>query len=237
MSNNQRISLAGSIPKGSLLSGFDHPDWFAEVHGVDEGYDEEFNAVGSSLPDGWEWFNQDGALYAEVFGYGRVDWGGGGDTSNWHGVVMDLPDSGAFEIYSHMWGLTEGTANYYGLVLRDSAAGKLVTPEVWVNGTSPNNPTMFVGRWSDPDTADGTSVFGSGSTVYPHGSPHIYWKVVKNSSSDWDFYYSTDGGCWFEIVPGADLGAFGTFDQVGFGLSSSDPAHVGMEWIRIRDIA
>lgn len=220
----------------SSISGFDDIDYFNAVHGS-AGLDYDFAREDETTPpDGWEWLNQDAALYVEHYGYGRIDWGGGGDVSNWHCLMTDLPVASSYEIYMHLWGQTSGPGNYIGLVLEDEVSGELVANEMWVNTASPFLQSWFVGRWANPDTADGTTVFGSVTVLYPPGGPHYYLKVVKQTVNNWDFYMNSDGGCWFTNETDVDMASFMTPTRVGFGLSSDDPAHVGCEWMRIRNI-
>lgn len=249
-SNAKKRVQVGNLPgggsgggeKGSLYAGMDNREYFNEVHGPDEGYDEEFDATNStSLPSGWAWVNQGTATYIEHFGYGRIDWEGGGGDQNWH-IVKQALDEPTFTVYAHVWYQRNGSgssSDSYGpaLIFRDSGTQEFVPWVVsWVgSGGSAGQSQLYVSKYTNPTTYGGSTFSGPHHT-WPRAVVHWYYRVRKNSASDWDFAYSADGGCWFEFATGIDVSSWCDPDEVGFAVSGAPSCHMGFEWIRVRDL-
>lgn len=236
-------------PMGSLYAGIDNRYTFAEEYGPDEGYDLEFdrvNVTDNDLPAGLSWLNQDAAVYREALGQGRIDWGGGGDASNIHAVVQALPATTTFEAWTHLQGMSlipNGVEYLAAFTLYNSANGDFVflgmfqvdpTPAA---STTNRDPTFFVTHYTDADTSN-AAIGGPIGPILPFVGPHCYYRIRKNSDTSYDFFVSPDGGCWFTVAAAvnvqASLGADPT--HIGWALNTTGGAHVGCEWIRIRNV-
>jgi hypothetical protein len=232
---------AAPIELGSMFAGIDSRVAFAAQFGSDEGYDEEFdgyNVADDVLPANWSMLNQDASVYRQSFGAGRVDWGGGGDASNLHAAVRALPATTTFDAFFHTWGAADvatASATYVAaIVLYNSANGDFIYCGLHqASGTAA--PQFFVSHFSDADTQGSTLATGP---VQRLASPHVFFRVTKESDTSYDFFGNTDGGCWFTIGANinvqASLGADPT--HIGFALNTVGAGHVGCEWFRVRDL-
>jgi hypothetical protein len=229
--------------EGSMFAGIDNRYRFAQEFGADEGYDQEFDGfdiADNTLPTDWSVLNQDGptGVYRQSHGAGRFDWAGGGDASNLHSVVRTLPATTTFDAFFHLWGendvATANTTYIAGVVLHNSANGDYVFCGLF-QSTGTAGAQFFVSVWSDADTQGST--LATGPIVRLH-SPHVYYRITKQSDSDYDFYGNCDGGCWFtigsNITVNTSLGADPT--HIGFTYNSSGVGHVGCEWFRLRGL-
>lgn len=97
-----------------------------------------------------------------------------------------------------------------GLVLRDSASGKLIVLEQFTNGG-------FIGlvNYNSPTSQSGTQ---SGSKS--HGNVGLVWFQIQDDNTNRTFRASADGTNWYQIYSGART-TFITPDQVGFFLDAS----------------
>lgn len=234
-------SEAGAVEVGSMFAGMDSRVAFAAQFGADEGYDEEFDGAGVAddvLPTDWSMLNQDASVYRQSFGAGRVDWGGGGDASNLHAAVRTLPATTTFDAFFHTWGasdLATASATYVAaVVLYNSANGDFIYCGLH-HSTGTAAPQFFVSHFTDADTQGSTLATGP---IQRLASPHVFFRVTKESDTSYDFFGNTDGGCWFTIGANvnvqASLGADPT--HIGFALNTVGAGHVGCEWFRLRDL-
>lgn len=237
------VATGSPTEMGSLLSGVDSRYTFNAQHGEDEGYDEEFDQVGTggvgvaTLPTGWSWINQGAAIYEEQYGHGRIDRGSGDDGTALRGIVQDLPAGlQSFELWSHLWGMIDSGSSGYlaSLIFRRSANGDLLQlGYYWDNA---GTLRVYANHYTDENTFGST--LASVVAARPWAQPHIYFHIYANSPTDWDLYYNYDGGCDFGLDTALDVSSVlgGVPDQIGFAYNAPVAGHVGCEWIRIRDI-
>lgn len=234
-------SIAGGIELGSNYCGMDSRTHFATQFGADEGYDEEFdgfNIAEGTLPSGWIWANQSGCVYRQSFGMGRVDKGSGGGIYNVHAVHMPF-EADSYTAYAHMVMLVDGnTADYLGrIVLYNSLNGRIITLGAYQS--SETSLVQWYVTYQSSHGAGSSTTVATGPKVRPMG-PHVIVKIVKASDTNYSFYVNYDGGCWFQVAAGLDLSTSGRLngnpDHIGFGVSTDDATHCGLEWLRIRDV-
>jgi hypothetical protein len=228
----------GGQELGSMYAGIDSRTAYAAEFGGDEGYDEEFDGVGVSvdtLPVDWIWVNKDAAVYREGFGQGRIDYGGGGDTTNIHAVVRPF-EADAYDAIAHLLGSTQGAACYTGgLCLYNSSNGDFIFFGLFQPAAN-SAAEFYVSHFSDADTQSST-LSGAAVELYPAVGEHSYYRVKKTSDTAYQFQISPDGGCWFNVGGSLDLSAtIGVPDHIGFCLNSPNPSHVGCEWLRVRGV-
>jgi hypothetical protein len=207
----------------------DSPDWW----GVDLGYDEEFDTISTSPPSGWSWVNQEDATYHQQFGGGSI-YAPAVSGNDARILVRDAPAESTWAWYSglHLT-LADGTASTNGLILRDATSGKLI-----VFGISESSDLgVYLARYDSP-TAWNASV-----TNKPLGgglSGRHYFRIVKNATDDYDFYWSADGIGWILISGAYDVSAWlDTVDEIGFMAESANtswPTIATMNWTRVRPL-
>lgn len=232
---------------GSMFAGIDSRTAFANEFGADEGYDEEFDGSGiadNTLPSGgsgtWSWLNQDTAVWRQSFGQGRVDWGGGGDTSNLHIVHQTFPGSdAAWTADAHLFGATAGDTSTYiaALTLYSSVSGRIVAFAAYNNETE-GDIDWYVNLYTDADTYSST-LSGAAYPIQPDGSHRWFPRIVKNSQTDYDFLVSPEGGCYFTV--GNAINVYSALNSqepthIGVAYNSSEAGHAGLEWIRLRGV-
>lgn len=237
---------SGTQEVGSLAAGIDSRTAFAAEFGPDEGYDEEFDGAQiaeDTLPAGWIWANKGAAVYRQAFGHGRVDWGGGSsDIYDLHAVMFPLV-ADSWELYAHMFGQIDnsGDPSYsHNLILHNDVSGEFISMGLY-RANDTGQPQTFLSYYANANPSVATTV-ASGSKVTPP-DPRMYFHIVKNSNTDYDFYWSFDGGCWFALIEGINLtgsfqlnGGNGAPTHIGFACNSPEPAHTGLEWIRLRNV-
>lgn len=192
-------------------------------HGTD---DVEFGRDNvSTLPSGFSWVNQGSATYGERFGSGEIY--EPGSTGGIRMVVKSLPAG-----WSEMWckySAIAVSAPLVSLVMRDSGSSGLVNLQTYINSGAP----MFqAAKYTDPQTYN--SAFGT-LTISQALNSDIVARVIKNSSSSYDFKVSQGGANWLTVASSADVSAFMTPDQCGLGVhasSTSVPALVSFKWLR-----
>lgn len=201
--------------------------------------DQEFDRTGSptTLPSGWSWVNQGSASFVERFGAGLVRHpGAAGDDVK--GAVVSLSGAPAAWRAVAKLGMAKRDTNYFdaGLMLRESASGKLVTFVHISTGTAADSSVINVfgvSKYNSPTSYN--SGFGSRYRAASLGGP-LYMAIEKVSSSSWKFEVSPDGIAWFTIMSAIDVSSFITPDQVGFGASmvGSQPGDIACHWFRLR---
>ena len=213
-------------------------DNLAEFNGVYgtgvTSFDQEFEAAAgtTSLPSGWSWVNQGSITYAEQFGAGAMTIPTNGNTDTWRGAFQSL--SGAASAWTAIAkvegaGSQAGGAWHYGLILRDSASGKLLPFNYWFGFK------LELVRWTNPTTPEGGWYVAHGDAVAWPSMPAHYFMIKKNSSSSWDFKFSTDGITWFAVASAIDISGFITPNQIGFGTNPANSAcQVACHWFRLR---
>lgn len=217
------ITIGSSAGSGFNPIPVDDPTNF----GSDLGFDYEFGASTSSLPSGWSWVNQGTATYNESYGAGVIDHpGAGGDDVK--AIVQTIPGSSSFLCTAKV-SLTAEDTNYVytGIVLRDSASGKLIVFGFGVNrGLSVidyTSPTV----WS-------SNRLTSGTIGFVHAPQYL--RVRKNSSTSWDFQASADGVGWRKFLTASNITGFMTPNQIGFAVhrNGGSQAVGACHWFRIR---
>lgn len=229
----------GDTEVGSLFSGMDSRTTFAAEYGPDEGYDQEFDGAGiadNTLPSPFVWVNQDDAVYRQKFGAGRIDYAGGGDTSNLHAVLRPLPATTTFDAFTHLFGMHNSASSYLAqFSLHNSVNGRFVGLQMY-QGTINTQPTFWVIAYTDADT-QGATLAGP-ITLYPAIQGRCYYRITKFSDSNYNFEASPDGGCWFRIGTAINVNSSlgGDPTHIGYALNTPGASHVGCEWLRIRGL-
>lgn len=238
----------GTTEQGSLHAGIDNRTHFETEFGADEGYDEEFdgaNIADNTLPSGgsgtWSWLNQGAAVYRQSFGQGRVDWGGGGTDTNLHVVQQTFPgNDAAWTADAHMLAAVGGTtAEYLGsLTLYSSVSGRIIGFNPYYSDTD-DRVQWYVNRYTNATTFG--AVVSNGGVLYPIRPQTARWylKIVKNSQTSYNFLVSPDGGCYFTV--GSAINVYSELNSqepthIGFAVTTSEPAHCGLEWLRLRGV-
>ncbi len=233
---------AGGAPASAQYgAGVDNKNLFYDFHGPDSGYDYEFDDLipaGSTLPSGWFWVNQGSADYRENLGCGRVDKNAGDSLPNLRGIVKNLPAATAYTIYAKTFHAQAGAIGYGGVILRNSGQGGMLLAEEYLPNSTTR--TYYVGQFQSPTNDNGGGAFGAGLNIWPAGGQFTWWKIIKSSATSWITYVSNDGGCWFDVSapfdPTSITNLTSGVNQVGFGLQTTVGGHVGMQWLRVRDI-
>lgn len=212
------------------VTPYDVPITVDQPWGGDLGYDYEFDGIGSTLPSGWSWVNQGGAVYNEQFGAGAISVS---ETSawNWRMITRAFPagtwTATAKVCVNNRASNTAAGTLYAGLILRESSSGKQLS-----FGYSNEIMSLYVLRWSSATTEAATV----GST-YNHG-PATAWylRIRRNSSTSYDYEMSADGRVFVPIVSANDPTANLTPDQIGFGVANNSGVMAGIscEWFRVR---
>lgn len=221
-------------PVGSMFSGMDNRHVFADVFGPDEGEDEEFDGIGSSLPAGWSAFNG-GGTYFEQLGALRIDRSPGGGATSPRGALRAVPSHSAMEVYWHLYGLQGGSVGYTSAVFLHSSTNpnRIVSLAHFID--SGKDEEFWVSNYNSLTTLSGTT---AGPVQVEPPSPHWFGHLVVNSPTDYDFFANYDGGCDFTVATGFNpqsaLG--GPVTSIGFGVVTNLGAHVGLEWMRFRNI-
>lgn len=226
------VASGAASVTGTRRFGMDDPTAYSDALGADEGFDQEFDGSGASLPAGWAWFNQDTADFVQQFGYGAISNTGGADASDVQGAVMDL-EGNEWTADMHLSAVSDDATGYSGMVvLRDSASGGLVMLGMF-SPLEDDTPELYLIHWDD---ADGTNevVIGGPYTFTPGLSHDAIFRVVKNSNTDYDFQVSPTGGPFIPLATAVDLSTYISPDQIGFGLNTEGVGNVACEWLRVR---
>lgn len=230
----------GAVEVGSLLAGIDSRTAYAAEFGADEGYDEEFDGANiddDDLPTDWVDLSMEAAaVYRQYLGAGRIDYGGGGDSSNIQAVGRPLPATTTFDAITHLKMAHDDDNTYLGgMVLHNSANGDFVWFGVH-QPTTPAVPQLYVVHYTDADTAS-TTLAGP-ITIWPSQINDGYFRIIKGSDSSYTCMFSPDGACFFTILGGANLNSTLGADptHIGFGLNTTGASHVACEWLRVRNV-
>jgi hypothetical protein len=209
-----------------------HPDDPA-LWGTDLGYDVEFDGTTSSLPAGWAWMNQGGAVYDESFGSGSVEVN---EDLTWsfRGIDRALPTESTWSAvfaFSYNCPFWTGGNFYSGAYLRQASGNKLVVTGMdWTTAVYRQNRVV---RWSS-ETTDTALISPNQVNVEPAEAAYI--KITKHSSTSWDLLRSGDCKTWQPGVLAYDPTASLTPDRIGFGVANSLGILMGLscKWFRVR---
>lgn len=171
------------------------------------GDDYNFTATSSSLPSGWAYLNSTANLtYQEMAGKGTLMYAGGA-FSYVRGIYKTLPG-----------GFTQATFRFSGMTfntgsddliffIQDSTSTKVIDLAFRSSGT------VVLHRFNSPTS------FSAQTTInWPAGFISGYVRIVKNSSSSWDFQYGTARGAFVTLF-NFDVSSFtSAIDRIGFGF-------------------
>lgn len=225
-------AFSGTYAPLSAVQSVDDLTAFNAAYGTGiTSYDQEFSAVGSSLPSGWSWFNQGSATYAEQLGAGIVTFPAG-TGNNWRGVVRGLPSESTWTAYGRISGTVVGaTESYVGVILTDGT--KIIELALYsATGAlySGANGHTFMDRWTNATTYSAAI-----TNIIIHGTPR-YWRVRRNSASSYDFAVSEDGVTWAAVQSAYDVSAFMTPTHIGMGgnIKTNRADQTAIHWFRVR---
>lgn len=224
-------------PSGSSAAGLytvDLPDAYIDAFGAASAYDCEFNRTTNptALPTNWVFQNQHSATYLEQVGKGIVSIGTGtNNIADITCVVQPVSAAGSYvavgkgRTHYSLTGAKTGLS--IGLILTDGtkAAGILFNP----------NPLILVSLWNDIagsyNSNPGTAVMTDPESEYMP----MYWRIIKNNATSYDFAYSTDGVLWITVTAAYDVSAFLTPTHFGFLLNMGSGNQVfSLDWFRVR---
>jgi len=197
--------LRGGMAEASVLSG--------------GGDDLEFAEDTASVPSGYSWVNQAaGTTWKQENGWGCITAAPPDaiNAHNWRMLVRSVPTFS--EIHARfipVWQSAIGSG-YCGLVFRDSATGKFSQ----FGGASATVNYYAAGNWTNPTTFGGW-VTGPASILSPG---YEYWRIVVNSSTDWDILTSPNGVGWVPVTLAFNPTTWQSIDQVGFGFAPENGA-------------
>jgi hypothetical protein len=195
------------------------------------GYDYEFdNPYTTSIPSGWVWDNQGTATYLEHFGAGVFSVPASA-SENVVSLQQPISAAASFTATAKMSGAGLAAAYFScGVILKDkTTTNKFVTHGfVW----SYNQVGTYL--WSSlsaNSTIAATSVSMASLQV-------VYFRIVKNSSTSWNFGFSPDGRAWYDTVAAYNVPTTGGFTPTHFGIyvnaRNSAVAQASCEWFRVR---
>lgn len=220
-------------PTAADFGRLDPDDPFA--WGEDLGFDYEFENVGTSLPSGWSWMNKGGATYVERMGGGYVALPQS-NSENWRGIVNSLngaPDSWVI-VAKLSWVLPVANYSRVGLIVHDTTGGRMA-----FMGCANDNP-LVAENWQSVSSAGTGSTIGTATSSHGFLAGHGYFKIQKNSSTSYDFAYSSNCTGWRTIGSGVNLSTNMTPNAFGFAASTSsntaNPGGVTCHWIRLREL-
>ena len=180
-----------------------------QAWGGDLGYDQEFTRPGrpTTLPSGWSWVNQGTATFVERNATGALTTPVGGSGTNVRGIVRAIPSESAWTAtFGLRLGIDTGNYSNGGIMLRDSAGGKIVSLQYTQAALVEYDIFASATSYTSTATNDGVR------------QPPRFMRVKKNSATSWDFGFSLDGITWRTIVSArnvaTDLGAAPT--HIGF---------------------
>lgn len=208
-------------------SKVDNPVLFAAVYGEDEGFDEEFGRISeTTIPSSGTWVNQETSTYVEQFGVGSILTEAKDADFDWRLIAFDLPVASSWTLWGKLTPMLVDTADRAGIGIRDSGTGELLFLQ-WYSGVSPD---VYVTRFDTANTFN-SNVYGPTNNERARS---VYFRITKNSASDYDFAYSMDGVGWRTVVTAHDASAYMTPDQFWFGGHTSTPLPISCEWLRVR---
>lgn len=197
---------------------------FDAALGADLGYDVEFNGNGTTLPTGWSWFNQGTASFRERFGVGSLVIPNSG--AHYRIIDRPIPSESTWTLYARMTStVNNADSNGYGLTLRESSTGKVIT---WHQDMGSN---LRIVSWSAVDPTSGAGVpFGIGED----NKRYRGFAIRRNSATSYDFGWFMDSEVrWLSTA----LNPGWTVDRIGFGGQAdgvSTDAHISCRWFRVR---
>lgn len=216
--------VPGAVSGGS--SGPPSPDDLPASPNAD---DYEFNATSTSLPSGWSWFNGGTSTYNEASGRGVLNLQASG-SDEWRGLVRAIPAGASWTCTLKATALSRQSSGSYpnvGIVLRDSATGKLYIQHFITVAISDTNRESY--QWAIDYYSTPTS-FGSrkaGAEQIGMSRNIAYYRVKKNSATSYDFQVSVDGAAWLTLDAARNVSSDVTPDQIGFAVNSRGNAVVG----------
>ncbi len=193
------------------------------------GYDLDFDGYSTSLPSGWGWTNQGTSTFVQEHGAGTIyPQSAAGVDAGFRIIDRAIPVETTWEAVVKMtttW--VAGTSNVRaGIILRDSASGKLIT-------FGPLKETLIENpKW----TAPGTFSANFGSTAQGSFDRTLYLRIKKTASTTYDFSASNSGVSWLDVDAARDVSAFFTPDSLGLICSNPTAAKAcaTFHWFRVR---
>lgn len=168
----------------------------------------------STLPASWSWEQQGGSIYNDEYGQGNIQF----DSSAFNyvrGIYRSLPGSfvSCTVRFSCVMTATNGNQGP-GLYLRNSSSGKIA--HFTLRGQNTTNLTYFSAASSGTVGTDNQASHAVSGLM-----SNVYMRIVKNSSTSWDFCVGPSAGmcnAYFaaQNVTTATQGF--TPDQIGFGF-------------------
>lgn len=113
-----------------------------------------------------------------------------------------------------------------GFILAESSPGKIFFYGP-IFQSSNGTPEMIVGNWASRTSRSSVTEYG-GTRHFPQ-----YIRMVVNSSSSVDLYYSMKGLVWVPLATAYNPGF--TIGNIGFGISGNDnnvPVELFVDWMR-----
>lgn len=205
------------------VDGIDYP-WTGDL-----GYD--INSWPSSTPAGWAFTGVTGSSYRSEYGASVVEWtAASGD--NTRALVRNLPSEGTWEATAKVTQTAVNRSNAvgYGLVIMDSSSGKMILAGFFNNA---GDEQLTVMNMTNSTTY---SAHRSGFPEKVVEVPH-YFRWRKNSSTSWDFEYSTTGCGFRKVMSAVNITDFLTTpDKIGFygNQNGADQQLVACHWFRVR---
>lgn len=189
--------------------------------------DYEFDAVSTSLPSGWSWFNQGTSSYREFFGAGRMTPQAGAAATAWRGITTTPPSDTTWTMYCKVAsGIVNTNFQSAGIFLTDG------TKVLAASQFAPN--TLSVQSFT---TATSATTTVTATTVYM--PTFLYYRVTRNSSSSLDIAASVDGISWIYLTTAYNVNGLFATGPTGIGIATnqylaSPVAAISCHWIRFR---
>lgn len=206
----------------------DNPQAWVDAFGPVSAFDQEFQRTTSPTapPTNWVFQNQNSAAYIETMGQGVVSIPVGSNSDDdVCCLVQPVPSQVAYAAAGKartFYNATEYVGFGTGLIITDGTKG------VGIYWTFTDD--INVKTWDD--------IAGTGNTVVDTlasmPSPS-YWRIVKNSATDYDFAFSYDGLLWETLTAGYDVSAFLTPTHIGFLFNQGNGINrFTADWFRVR---
>lgn len=207
----------------------DLPQSFIDAFGPASAYDCEFNRSTSpiTLPTNWVWQNQNSATYLEQLGSGQESIASGFNTVQSITCLVQ-PISAAAS-----WTATGKAYCQYEVANFGMSPGLVLTDGTKAAGIFWNdNPLVLAALWTN------LNVFNSnpGTTTVTVAQSRVpYWRIRKNSATNYDFQFSYDCMTWLTTLSGYDLSAYMTPTHFGFLFRQSSGVQLcTFDWFRVR---
>lgn len=202
VAKDQEGTTATSVPIGTeCIHGPTVQDYILSIdspHGGDLGYDVAFNRQGeTTLPTGWSWDHQGTATYLEQDGAGVISVAAGGDPAY---IGRGIPSEASFVAdFKYIPAIAQRNYSGNGVWVGETGYGKKVL--LYQAETGQLYLTNF----------DGGSLIGQRTiTINTVRFDIRYWRIGKNSATDWDFWVSPDGLSWVPCQLASDVSDYVT---------------------------